>query len=237
MQRLNPKGIFFDLVDTLVIHDTSPWSLFIGTLRDCLAPKGLALSPTALEMQCERYFQGVTPPDDGFGLTVFERRIKSFCNDARLAVTGTDVKKTATHIIGVSRKHLSLVPDCHHVLETLKRNKKLALVSNYDHPPAISQLIADMKIEEYFSAIVISGEVGCQKPNPAIFNLALQKTGLSAGQVLHVGDSDDDINGAILSGILPVRIMRTGSSFSDMPTKIPGVKIIKELRTLLELVD
>jgi len=237
MLRLTPKGVFFDLVDTLVVHDGSSWSLFVSALRDCLIPLGLALSPTALEMQCERYFQGTPPPDDGNGFTIFERRIHSFCIASGLTVTAAEVKRTATYIIGVWRQHLAPDPDCYRVLKTIGQNKTLALVSNFDHPPAIRQVIHDMGFGKYFSAIIISGEVGCQKPDPTIFNLALQKTGLSAGNVLHVGDSEDDVNGAISAGILPIRIMRTEFDFGNTPTEISGVRIIKELQTLLELID
>jgi len=237
MKRLNPKGVFFDLVDTLVVHD-EPWEMwFMEALQECLSPHGLALAPAVLASKCFLFFQGAPPSYKDQEDTVFERRIKSFCNDAGLTVTNTDVKKTANYIIGVWRKHLSLAPDCYHVLETLERNKKLALVSNYDHPPAIRQLITDMKMGKYFSAVIISGEVGCQKPDPAIFNIALQKTGLTAVDVLHVGDSEDDVNGAISAGILPIRIMRTEFDFGNTPTEISGVRIIKELRTLLEFVD
>jgi HAD superfamily hydrolase (TIGR01549 family) len=237
MQRLAPKGIFFDLVDTLVIHDVpSAWPVFMEALRDCLNPHGLALAPAVFSRQCELCFQGTPPLESGDGFTVFERRIWSFCSDAGLAVTSADAKKTATHIIGVWRQHISLDPDCHHVLETLGRRKTLALVSNYDHPPAIRQVIADMKLEKYFSVIIISGEVGYQKPDPEIFNLALRKTGLSPNEVIHVGDSDDDVNGAISAGILPIRIIRPVVGVSNAPAERQGVRTIGDLKTLLELI-
>lgn len=238
MERLTPNGIFFDLVDTLVVHDRPReiWSIFMEALQECLVPQGLTHTSTELSSKCLLFFQDSPPPYECEGDTLFEKRIKSFCNDAGLVVTSTDVKKTAAHIIGVWRKHISLAPDCLYVLETLGRKKKLALVSNYDHPPAIRQLITDLKMGNYFSAVIVSGEVGCQKPNPAIFNLALQKTGLSPSQVLHVGDSEDDVNGAVSAGIMPIRITRPRINFHEMPTEIPGVRVINELRELLELV-
>jgi HAD superfamily hydrolase (TIGR01549 family) len=235
--KLNPKGVFFDLVDTLVVHDRpwETWFIFTEALQECLMPHGLTLTSTELSNKCMLFFQNTPSPIGCEGDTIFEKRIKSFCNNAGLTVTNTDVKKTATYIIGVWRKHISLAPDCHQVLEILFKKKKLALVTNYDHPPAIRQLITDMKIEKYFSAIIISGEVGYQKPDPAIFNLALQKTGLLAEQVLHVGDSEDDINGAISAGIVPIRIMRTRNGLQEKPTV--GVKVITKLQELIELVD
>lgn len=239
MHKLNPKGIFFDLVDTLVVHDKplEIWSIFIEALKKCLVPHGLTLTSTELSNKCLLFFQNAPSPIECEGDTIFENRIRSFCMDSRLTMTNMEVKNTATYIISVWRKHISLVPDCHQVLEILSKKKKLALVTNYDHPPAIRQLLTDMRIEKYFSAIIISGEVGHQKPDPAIFNLALQKTGLSAENVLHIGDSDDDVNGAISAGIIPVRIARYGINFHIRPSQTPDVRVITGLQELLELLD
>lgn len=52
-------------------------------------------------------------------------------------------------------------------------------------------------MREYFKAIVISGEVGIAKPDPAIYQLALDKLGASADQTLFIGDHPvNDIWGA-----------------------------------------
>ncbi len=49
--------------------------------------------------------------------------------------------------------------------------------------------------------ILISGQVGITKPNPAIFQLLEERLGLPGGQIYYVGDSfDNDVVGAKSSG-------------------------------------
>jgi FMN phosphatase YigB (HAD superfamily) len=54
-----------------------------------------------------------------------------------------------------------------------------------------------IKRVRFFTAIVISGEVGIRKPDPRIFHLALQRTGLQPEEVVYVGDTEEDIAGAL----------------------------------------
>jgi putative hydrolase of the HAD superfamily len=57
-------------------------------------------------------------------------------------------------------------------------------------------------LRDCFAHIVLSEEVGCQKPNPRIFEVALRMNGLQAEDVVMIGDSwNSDIQGAINAGI------------------------------------
>jgi FMN phosphatase YigB (HAD superfamily) len=57
-------------------------------------------------------------------------------------------------------------------------------------------------LRDCFAHIVLSEEVGCQKPNPRIFEEALRMNGLQAEEVVMIGDSwNSDIQGAINAGI------------------------------------
>ena len=57
-------------------------------------------------------------------------------------------------------------------------------------------------------AIVIDSDaVGMAKPDPAIFRLALDATGVSPDRALHVGDTvGADVNGALAAGVRPVHL-------------------------------
>ena len=62
-------------------------------------------------------------------------------------------------------------------------------------------------LRDCFSHIVLSEEVGCQKPNPRIFEEALRMNGLQAEDVVMIGDSwSSDIQGAINAGIYQIWI-------------------------------
>jgi FMN phosphatase YigB (HAD superfamily) len=56
----------------------------------------------------------------------------------------------------------------------------------------------------------LSEEVGCQKPNPRIFEEALRMNGLQAEDVVMIGDSwNSDIQGAINAGIDQIWIRKS----------------------------
>jgi FMN phosphatase YigB (HAD superfamily) len=95
------------------------------------------------------------------------------------------------------------------VLARLGERFRLGLVSNFDHPAYLRGLLARLDLERLFGAIVISGEVGVQKPSPEIFHQALSALGSAPGRAAFVGDSlRDDIEGARRVGCLPVLIDR-----------------------------
>ena len=83
------------------------------------------------------------------------------------------------------------------VLETIrKKGYKTAMVANASSIDA-RNIIAACGLENYFDAIVISEEVGTEKPAREIFEVALEKLKVKAENVLMVGNRvDTDIVGA-----------------------------------------
>lgn len=79
-------------------------------------------------------------------------------------------------------------------------------VSNADTKPLLSAID---RHHLHFDAIISSEAVRCYKPDPAIFQHALQTLGVRADRVLHVGDSlHSDIAGAAGLGIAATWIRR-----------------------------
>jgi 2-haloacid dehalogenase/putative hydrolase of the HAD superfamily len=77
---------------------------------------------------------------------------------------------------------------------------------------------------------VTSEDVGAYKPRPEGFVRALESLGLSAAEVVHVGDSlHSDIAGAAALGIRPVWVRRGRTA------PAAGVESIEDLRDLLPL--
>ena len=55
------------------------------------------------------------------------------------------------------------------------------------------------------AAVIMSSAVGVEKPDPRIFELALEAAGASPGRTVHVGDSvHHDVDGARAAGIRPL---------------------------------
>ena len=85
--------------------------------------------------------------------------------------------------------------------ELTRRGYLLALVSNHVALPQLRK-VKTLGMETYFKAIVTSEEAGAEKPEPRIFELALDRLGVNAGEAIFIGDNPaGDIQGAIGAGI------------------------------------
>jgi putative hydrolase of the HAD superfamily len=78
-------------------------------------------------------------------------------------------------------------------------------------------------------ALIDSGEVGVEKPDPRIFDLALAACGVRPEAAVHVGDSRrTDVAGALAAGIRPLHM----DPFDLCPDRSH-----EHVRTLREVVD
>jgi putative hydrolase of the HAD superfamily len=76
--------------------------------------------------------------------------------------------------------------------------------------------LRECRLAEYVHALVVSEEAGVSKPDPKIFQIALDRAGVTAGEAVMVGDSwANDIEGARAAGIRAVWFSRNGQSSPD----------------------
>ena len=88
-------------------------------------------------------------------------------------------------------------------------------------------------LRDYFAHIVLSEEVGCQKPNPRIFEEALRLNGLAAEDVLMIGDSwNSDIQGAVNAGIDQIWVNEKATNDNDAQATYV-VKSLEEIKNIL----
>ena len=120
------------------------------------------------------------------------------------------------------------------VVPTLQRLRdsgfKLAIVSNWESP--LDPLTERLGIAEYFDAIVASHDVRIrsEKPDPHIFNYALAAVGVSAEEVVHVGDTyAADIVGAENVGIRPILLDRDSSQVGRWKETIQSLTELPEI--------
>jgi putative hydrolase of the HAD superfamily len=96
-------------------------------------------------------------------------------------------------------------------------------------------LCEDFGFAPFLSVTIDSRRVGVEKPDPAIFRLALEQLRLPAAQVLMVGDSyDRDILPAASLG-MPTAWLRTASAAADQPYQ-PDIAI-ERLADLVAAID
>jgi putative hydrolase of the HAD superfamily len=79
------------------------------------------------------------------------------------------------------------------------RGLRLAVVSNWD--VELPEILAELGLAAYFDAVVTSAEAGAAKPDPRVFELALERLATAAQHALHVGDSPADEEGARSAGL------------------------------------
>jgi len=140
------------------------------------------------------------------------------------------------HIIGVWYSYMYTDPEAEKVLEALRMRYRTALITNWDHAPWLWRWLTDSDVAGWFEDIVISDEVECVKPDPRIFTPALEKLGLKPGEMAYVGDSPEDVRGALAAGSLPILIRREQSGDpSDHGDIGGGVRVISRLSELLDI--
>ena len=242
------KGIFFDLYGTLYKYGNMPkaWDDWLDTLYLNFRIFDKNLTKDSLSNACEGFFSKDEPVEDGSGLSLFERRIKRLAQELSYNIPDETIKKTATENLNAWHNYITLDEQTIPLLESLKDRFVLGLVSNFDHPEHVKNLLAADKIDKYFSSIVISGEVGFKKPDKRIFDITLQNTNLLSEEVLFVGDSNDDIQGAKSAGIVPIHIKRDSESVNMLDyNKIEdkeehnnnGLLVISHLDQLIKIID
>jgi putative hydrolase of the HAD superfamily len=94
-------------------------------------------------------------------------------------------------------------------VELARRKLKLGIVANWDRQ--LVSLAERLGIKHYFSVIVGSEEVGFEKPDPAIFRIALERLSLSdsPARALYLGNEyRADVMGARAAGLMPVLVDR-----------------------------
>lgn len=81
-------------------------------------------------------------------------------------------------------------------------------VSNWDY--SLPEVLERVGLGDAFDGVVTSAAAGARKPEPEIFEVALEAAGCDAREAIHVGDSTEDVIGARGAGIEVLRIDRDG---------------------------
>ncbi len=106
------------------------------------------------------------------------------------------------------------------LIRRLHGHYKLAVLSN--SPPGLAHWLADWGILYLFDVVVCSGDEGVVKPNPAIFELALERLGLAPEEAIFIDDYPGHVEAARslgLHGILFTTAQALESELGDLLVK------------------
>ena len=126
------------------------------------------------------------------------------------------------------------------VIDTLNslrtRGLHLGIVSNIDDDQ-LAHLLALAAITPYFDSIISSEQAQSCKPDPSIFEAALERAGCASEEALFVGDTlAQDIAGANQVGLQSVLLWHRQDR--DPPTQEPRPRhVIRRIPDVLELLE
>jgi putative hydrolase of the HAD superfamily len=202
------KAIGFDLFNTLITAEPQALDEAVRRLTHSLGRSGFAFEHEAFKQaygEAALRFIKETRRD---GKETHNR----FWISAALEGQGYNVPPDDIRIARAVDAYFSaflqychLIPGTSEMLESLKGQYRLGLLSNFTHAPAAIEIIDGMGLTSFFDVVLISGELGYRKPHPMVFRRLIDELGVEKNQILYVGDDPEpDIVGAQRAGLQPV---------------------------------
>ncbi len=208
------QAVFFDFYETLCFHRHS----LAENLERIAERYGVEVNWERCETAMERLFASTSAPAPTTHYSLLESSITVMlreCEFVREVGVEKHVEQIAWELLQsghyvFAANSATLYDDVVPTLEHLRdAGFKLAIVSNWDTP--LDPLTERLGISHYFDTITASHDmrVRSEKPDPHIFNYTLAAVGVSAAEVVHVGDTyEADIVGAEGVGIRPILLDR-----------------------------
>ncbi len=138
-------------------------------------------------------------------------RLQRLYSGLGLRVTEDEAQNLALVRRQAYLEHQRAVPGASALLRALRsQGLWIGIVSNHVAREQERKL-RSLRLRDLVDALIVSGEVGVNKPDPRIFRVALSHAGVPPGSAVMVGDSwEDDVLGARAAGIRAVWFHRGG---------------------------
>ena len=159
----------------------------------------------------------------------YQRLFRSF-EVLGVSVRDAEIDLIATQYIDNLSKHTHLIEGAIEILDYLKVNYKMHIITNGPHEVQGNKL-RNAKLDQYFDVVVDSETVGVKKPNPQIFEAAIAKAGVSTNQAVMIGDNfEADILGAAKVGLHTICF---NYHKEELPNDILQINDLKSLKDIL----
>lgn len=228
-------GVSLDAYGTLVCLDR-----FLERMRGELAKRGVLASQESIEQSCQAEIRYYVANNHRARDVQELRKLRLECAH----ILGSELKQRGVAESMEDRDFLEVLmkslqfrayDDVLSTLEGLTQRKlKLLVVSNWDC--SLSDTLERLNLLGHFHAVIVSSICGSEKPDRGIFDFALDRAGLSPGEVVHVGDKwGPDVEGPLAAGIHPVYLQRN-ASFPAIEG-VPTITSLGQLGPLLGLAE
>ena len=228
------RAVFFDVGETLVHPAPSFPELFSAVLSDAGHHRD-GDEVLAASAVVRRRFSDAARAGDRWTLTPARSRafwigVYSEMLDA-LSLPSRDGLREALYARFTDLSSYALFDDVVATLDALAPSVPvLGIVSNFE--AWLEDLLGSLGVRDRFAVRVISGLEGVEKPDAAIYRLALDRAGLDAGEVAFVGDNPEfDVDPVAALGMTPVLIDRR-QRFPKHTA--PRIEDLRELPATLE---
>ena len=234
-EQVSISTVFFDVGHTLLKPGISESQVF----TEAAAQEGVQLDPVAVQRHMPKVYQlyeELYEQDDSF-----------WSDDQRATDIWIQMYEYLCQLAGVRRNVNGIAKRVHDryldpqswapfsdVLPTLDMLKglgiKMGLISNWDM--SLHSVINGLGMGHYFSTIIASASVQMHKPQPRIFQLALEQMNVTSAEAMHVGDHlYADVGGARSAGLTAVLIDREKNGYSG------DFHAIHDLQQLIDLIQ
>lgn len=256
------KAVIFDLDDTLLWDHKSVSEAFKATCNR--VTEKYDIDPEQLEKNVRRHAEEIYPTLDSYpftsniGIGTFEGMWGAFEDEGddfkllRECVPGyrkqawlrglqdldiedeTLAEELALAFPEERKKQVFLYEETIEVLEALKGEYKLLMLTNGSPDLQHTKLSLSPELAPYFDHIVISGAFGQGKPSVDIFNYALSLLEVDKGEAVMIGDNPlTDILGASRVGMDSIWINHHNRELTEV-TPTFEVKRLKEIMPIIK---
>ena len=215
------RALIFDFDGTLSNRQTNAYNVF----DDYLRPFFREMSET----EYEAVLQDMILYDCN-GILNVEKRVIPFVAKYGRYLPDDFAEKFVPYYNDQMYEYTILKDETIEVLEKVKGRYKLAVLSNGDSLPQ-HRKVEKTGISDYFDCVLVSGDIGINKPDRGIFDYLCEKLGCRNEECMMIGDVfASDILGAVNAGCIPVWL---NSDYEKPAKHYHGYQISR----LIELLD
>jgi putative hydrolase of the HAD superfamily len=231
--RSGYTAVFFDAGETLV----HPHPTFADLLAETLRTQGYDVSAETVRERGHVVFERFRSAAQANDLwTTSPERSRRFWHDvyrdfvAELGIGDGDGLLDVLYGTFTDLANYRVFEDVPAVLDRLRgAGLVLGVVSNFEE--WLERLLERLEVRSYFAVTVVSGVEGMEKPDRRIFELAMDRAGVTPEVSVYVGDNPEfDVDPALEAGMYPVLLDRR-ERFPDAPG--PRITSMGELPDLL----
>ncbi len=202
------QAIAFDLFETLITLEYLSHKTAHARVMQSFKEDGLSMQDetflTAYKNEAQRFIEQ-TKKDNR------ETHNKYWLSAAlnhlgyRIPPDDSRIAKAVDAYFSAFTEHAALIPGTLQMLEVLKKDYRLGLLSNFTHAPAAKGILTQLGLTPFFDVILISGDIGYRKPHPITFSTLIERLNVPKEQIVFVGDNPvADIQGSQQAGLQPV---------------------------------